>query len=73
MSRGKYVVVQGTGFMPYFLCSWNEATNRESRAGWDCLRARALVLDGSAARRIAGLLNAESPAAPVPVTIEVVR
>ena len=65
----KYVVVQRTGFMPYFLSSWSSAgTDR-----WDCLRARAIVLDGPTARRIASQLNGRHPAAPVPVSIEVLR
>ena len=64
----KYVVVQRTGFVPYFLSAWSDGADR-----WDCVRARALVLDGSAARRIANRLNARSPAAPLPVSIEVIR
>ena len=68
--KGKYVVVQRTGFMPYFLSAWSAASNKDS---WDCLRARALVFTGPAARRIANQLNARSPAAPLPVLIEVIR
>ena len=64
----KYVVVQHTGFVPYFLSSWSDGTDR-----WDCLRARAIVLDGPTARRIASQLNGLRPAAPVPVSIEVLR
>ncbi len=64
----KYVVVQRTGFMPYFLCTWKDGTDQ-----WDCLRKHALVLDGPTARRIANQLNAQSTAAPLPVSIEVIR
>jgi hypothetical protein len=63
-----YIVVQRTGFVPYFLSAWSATMDR-----WDCVRARALVFDGPAARRIASQLNAKSPAAPVPVSIEVIR
>jgi len=66
----KYVVVQRTGFMPYFLSAWSDATSTDS---WDCQRARALVFDGPAARRIANQLNALKPMAPVPVAVEVIR
>lgn len=64
----RYVVVQRTGFMPYFLCAWQGGTD-----SWDHLRDRALVLDGPAARRIADQLNARRPASLVPVTVEVLR
>ena len=64
----KYVVVQRTGFVPYFLCSWSDDTDR-----WDCLRARARVFNGPAARRIAKQLNARSPAPLIPVVVEVIR
>lgn len=66
----KYVVVQRTGFMPYFLSAWSDTTSENS---WDCLRARALAFDGHAARRIANQLNAQRPMAPVPVSVEVIR
>ena len=66
--KAKYVVVQRTGFVPYFLSVWSDCAH-----GWDHLRARALVFDGPAARRIANQLNAKSPAAPLPVSIEVIR
>ena len=66
----KYVVVQRTGFMPYFLSAWSDA---ESKDSWDCLRARALAFDGTVARRIAHQLNARTPMAPVPVVVEVLR
>lgn len=66
----RYVVVQRTGFMPYFLSAWSAA---ESKDSWDCLRARALAFDGPAARRIANQLNARNPAAPVPVVVEALR
>ena len=65
----KYVVVQRTGFVPYFLSSWNDETTDR----WDCVRARAIVLDGPTARQIASQLNGRNPAAPVPVSIEVLR
>lgn len=67
----KYVVVQRTGFVPYFLSSWSAGT--DNTGSWDHLRARALVLDGPAARRIADQLNARNLAAPLPVTVEVFR
>jgi hypothetical protein len=64
----KYVIVQCTGFMPYFLCAWSAGTDQ-----WDCHRDRALVFDGSTARRIAGQLNAHHPGSPVPVTVDTVK
>lgn len=64
----KYVIVQRTGFVPYFLSVWSDAAH-----GWDHLRARALAFDGPTARRISNRLNAQSPAAPIPVVIEVIR
>lgn len=71
----KYVVVQRTGFMPYFLTAWRN--NGDScTCGWDCLRGRALVFDGSTARRIANKLNSYNVrrlAAPLPVTVEAAR
>lgn len=67
----RYVVVQRTGFLPYFLCSWSDGPH--GKDSWDCQRARALAFDGPAARRIANQLNARSPAAPLPVSIEVIR
>lgn len=63
-----YVVVQRTGFMPYFLSAWTNGID-----SWDCLRARALVFDAPAARRIANQLNARRPTAPVPVVVEALR
>jgi hypothetical protein len=63
-----YVIVQRTGFVPYFLSTW-----RDGADSWDCLRARALGFDGPTARRIADRLNARRPAAPLPVTIEVLN
>lgn len=69
-SSTKYVVVQRTGFVPYFLSAWNDVSGTDS---WDCLRARAVAFDGPAARRIANQLNAKSPAAPVPIVVEVLR
>ena len=67
----KYVVVQRTGFIPYFLSVWSDGMHGND--SWDCLRTRALVFDGPAARRIANQLNALSPAAPLPVLIEVIQ
>ncbi len=64
----KYVVVQRTGFLPYFLSSWIDETDR-----WDCHVDRARVFDGPTARRIASQLNDQRPTAPVPVSIEVLR
>lgn len=72
MSRGKYLVVQRTGFMPYFLCAW-QPSGKDLKDSWDCLRSRALVFDGPTARQIASQLNARNPAAPVPVSLEVTR
>lgn len=63
-----YVVVQRTGFMPYFLSAWTDGID-----SWDCLRARALTFDARAARRIANRLNARRPTAPVPVVVEALR
>jgi len=64
----KYVLVQRTGFLPYFLCSWSDGTDR-----WDCHRDQARVFDGPTARRIVKQLNARSPASPLPVMVEVLR
>jgi hypothetical protein len=64
----KYVVVQRTGFLPYFLCSWSDGTDR-----WDCHRDQARVFDGPTARRIADQLNNSGPARVVPVTVETIR
>jgi len=63
----KYVVVQQTGFMPYFLCAWSDQQTSNHR--WDCLRSRALVFDGPKARRIANKLNAHRPAIQVTVAV----
>lgn len=63
-----YVVVQRTGFMPYFLSAWTHGID-----SWDCLRARAVAFDGPTARRIANQLNARRPAAPLPVVVEALR
>lgn len=68
MKPGKYVVVQRTGFVPYFLAAWYDGTEQ-----WDCLRARALTFDGPTARRIASKINAKNPAAPLPVLVEAIR
>ena len=67
----KYWVVQHTGFVPYFLCSWSDETPETDR--WDCHRDRALVLAGPEARRIANQLNARRPMAVQRVTVEEVR
>lgn len=61
-----YVVVQRTGFMPYFLSAWTNEID-----SWDCLLAR--VFDGPTARRIANQLNTRKPTAPVPVVVEALR
>jgi len=73
VSRGKYLIVQRTGFMPYFLCAWQPSgkDSKDSKDSWDCLRSRALVFDGPMARQIVSQLNARNPAAVVPVTTEV--
>ncbi len=71
MKGGKYIVVSRIGFMPYFLYAWNDGPN--GKDGWDYLRARASVFDGSAARRIANQPNARRQTAPLPVSIEVAR
>ena len=67
----KYVVVQRTGFVPYFLSLWSDGPN--GKDSWDYVRARALVFDGPVARQIASQLNARNPAAVVLVSIEVIR
>lgn len=65
----KYIVVQRTGFMPYFLSSWiDDGTDR-----WDCHVDQASVFDGPTARRIADRLNNSYPARVVPVTVETLR
>jgi len=51
----RYVVVQQTGFMPYFLSAWND--EQENNHRWDCLRSQALVFDAPRARQIANKLN----------------
>jgi hypothetical protein len=63
----KYVVVQSTGFMPYFLCAWND--EQESSHQWACLRSRALVFDGPKARKVANKLNALQPTIKVIVAV----
>ena len=65
MKRGTYVLVQRTGFVPYFLSAWHDEEDT-----WDHLRSRALVLDGDTARRIQRALHAKNPFAPLPVEIE---
>lgn len=69
--REKYVVVQRTGFMPYFLSEWYEGVDLCDR--WDRLRSRALQFDLTAARRVMKQLNAARPTAILPVEIELVR
>lgn len=64
----KYVVVQRTGFVPYFVCAWHDGTE-----SWGCERARALSFDVRRARRIANQLNARHPGALLPVVIEAAR
>lgn len=61
----KYIVVQRTGFMPYFLSAWHDEIDH-----WDCHLDRAVVFDGPAARRIAQQLNARRPMAPLPVVVQ---
>lgn len=80
MSRDRYVVVQRTGFVPYFLCAWRDTPDdprdygdRGYRDSWDCLRARALMFDGPTARRIKQQLVDRNPMAVVPVHLELVR
>lgn len=60
-----YILVQRSGFMSYFLSAWHNGDAR-----WDSLRARALTFDGPTAQQVAKQLNAQRPAAPIPVTIE---
>jgi len=64
----KYIVVQRTGFVPYFLSSWSDGTDR-----WNCHRDQARVFNGPIARRIAKQLNARNPVAPLPVIVEALR
>lgn len=64
----KYVVVQHTGFVPYFLSAWSDGADN-----WIVRRAYALTFDGPTAHRIADRLNARRPGAIVPVTVEEVR
>ena len=71
MKPVKYIVVQRTGFMSYFLSAWSDGPHAQD--SWDCQRARALTFDGSMARRIANQLNAKNPAAPLPILVEVIR
>lgn len=71
MKDRKYLVVQRTGFVPYFLCAWRDGSHGTD--SWDCLRNRAIVFDGPAARRIVNQLNAQRPAAPLLVVIEEAR
>jgi hypothetical protein len=61
----KYVVVQRTGFVPYFLLHWDGHQTR-----WNPLRTIAKRFTRAQARRIADHLNVLSPAAPLPITIE---
>ena len=65
----KYVVVQYTGFVPYFLAtSWSDGTDR-----WDCHMDQARKFDGPTARRIRDQLNAQRPHAVIPVAVETIR
>jgi hypothetical protein len=64
----KYVVVQRTGFVPYFVCAWHDGAE-----SWGCERARALSFDARLARQIANQLNARHPGSPLPVVIEEAR
>ena len=61
-----YIVVQRTGFVPYFLSSWIDETDR-----WDCHLAQARRFDGPTARQIASHLNSKNLA--LPVSVERVR
>jgi hypothetical protein len=62
----KYVIVQRTGFIPYFLSAWRDGTDC-----WVHLRSHARVFDGRAARLVAKQLNARYSAVPHPVTVEI--
>jgi hypothetical protein len=65
----KYVVVQRTGFVPYFLATpWSDGTER-----WDCHLDQARTFDGPTARRVRDQLNAKHPAAVIPVAVETLR
>ena len=65
----KYVVVRYSGALPYFLCApWSDGTDR-----WNCRLAQALRFDGPTARGIRDMLNAKTPAAVVPVTVETIK
>ena len=58
--RARYVVVQRTGFVAYFLSVWRDGVD-----SWDSARSRTLLLDGPTARRIVAQLSAQRPGAPV--------
>ena len=60
------MVVQRTGFMPYFLCTWSFEGDDE----WSPLAMRALRFEGKRARAIAARLNARNPGSPLPVRVE---
>lgn len=70
MTIFKYVVVQRTGFVPYFLYAWREGSLDSDV--WNCSRALARQFDGPTARRIAAQINGRQPAAVIPVEVEVV-
>ena len=59
--------MQRTGFVPYFLSAWGDGSDN-----WVTRRDHARTFTGPAARRIASQLNAQRPAAVLPVGIEAV-
>lgn len=61
-----YIVVQRTGFVPYFLSSWIDETD-----SWNCHLTQARRFDRMTARRIASQLNANNRV--LPVSVERVR
>lgn len=74
MSPNRYIVVQHTGFMPYFLYAWKEGLpGGTHHTVWNCLRTLALKFDGNTARKVMKLLNAQTPTALLPVSIMVIR
>ena len=61
-----FAVVHPSGFVLYFLhaWTWTDCTDR-----WLSLRSRAQRFTAAEARRIADLINARRPGAPVPVEV----
>lgn len=63
----RFIIIQRTGFCPYFLSAWDAATQTDS---WCALRDLAKRFTRYEAEQVVKTLNARNPGAPVPVTYE---